>query len=75
MKFNRMKFIYIGIFIIPLLKFITPSPVYPWPKQLDGDKEAPINGQKPKPSIPPWAKENGRGKCNSCFFTIMFDLQ
>lgn len=41
---------------------------------MDSDDEARINGEKPKPSIPPWAKANGRGKFNYCFFMIMLDL-
>lgn len=62
MKFQRMKFIYIGIFIIPFLTCITASPVYSWLKsKMDSHREVTINGEKPKPTIPPWAKANGRG--------------
>lgn len=64
MKFQRMNFIYIGIFIIPLLTCITASPVYSWLKpKMDSDGEVTINGEKPTPipTIPPWATAYGRG--------------
>ena len=59
-----MRAVYIGIFIIPLLKLITMSPVNLWLKEMDSDGDTTINGVK-QPSVPPWARMgNTPGKHN-----------
>jgi len=61
-KIQSMKCVYIGIFIIPLLKPTTMSPVHSWLKEMDSNGDTTINGIK-QPSLPPWvAMGNTLGK-------------
>ena len=59
-----MKTVYISIFVIPLLKLITMSPVNLRLKETNSDEDTTIHGVK-QPPLPPWAaKVNTPGKHN-----------
>jgi len=59
-----MKAASISIFIISLLKLITPSPVNLWLEKRDSDGDITTNAEK-EPLVPPWvAMENTPGKQN-----------
>ena len=69
-----MKAVYISIFIIPLVKLMTSSPVKLWLESTVGDEDVTINGVK-QPSLPPWAALGDTpGKHNWFFFLWLYML-
>jgi len=60
MNYQGVKFMFIEIFIVMLLKFIIATPVSR--VQMDIREEAETFKEGNRPSVPPWAQAHGLGK-------------